>query len=90
MTRVFRARRFVREHGTIGAALAIGDKAIAAADATLTEYVRTMTTSGLVESVADAYTRGEMVGTGNTHVVLLDCGVKRAILRELADGVTGT
>lgn len=73
----------LREHGTIAAALAIGDAAIARAEATLTQYVRTMTTSGLVESVADAYRPGETVGAGGTHVVLLDCGVKRAILREL-------
>jgi len=39
----------LREHGTIGAALAVGDKAVAAVDATLTEFMRTMSTSGLVE-----------------------------------------
>jgi carbamoyl-phosphate synthase small subunit len=55
----------LREHGTIGAALAIGDKAVAAADATLAEYVRTMTTSGLVASVADAYETGETIGPGD-------------------------
>jgi carbamoyl-phosphate synthase small subunit len=42
-----------------------------------------MTTHGLVDSVADAYTFGETIGTGTRHVVLLDCGVKKAILREL-------
>jgi carbamoyl-phosphate synthase small subunit len=73
----------LREHGTIAAALAIGDEGVAAVDAKLAEYVRTMTTSGLVESVADAYRPGETIGHGNTHVVLLDCGVKRAIIREL-------
>src|SRR5271168_3331751 len=73
----------LREHGTIGAALAVGDKAVAAVDATLTEFVRTMSTSGLVESVSDAYHAGETIGHGNTHIVLLDCGVKRAIIREL-------
>ena len=26
---------------------------------------------------------GETIGLGNTHIVLLDCGVKRAIIREL-------
>ncbi len=73
----------LREHGTIAAALAVGDKAVAAVDATLTEYARTMTTAGLVESVSDAYHAGETIGTGSTHIVLLDCGVKRAIIREL-------
>ena len=61
----------------------MGDKAVAAVDATLTEFVRTMTTAGLVESVSDAYHVGETIGHGNTHIVLLDCGVKRAIIREL-------
>jgi carbamoyl-phosphate synthase small subunit len=73
----------LREHGTIGAALAIGDQAIAGADATLAAYMRTMTTSGLVERVSDAYGVGETIGRGATHIVLLDCGVKRAIIREL-------
>jgi carbamoyl-phosphate synthase small subunit len=73
----------LREHGTIAAALAVGDEAVANVDATLAEYVRTMTTSGLVASVADAYGVGETIGTGSSHIVLLDCGVKRAIIREL-------
>jgi len=73
----------LREHGTIAAALAVGDKSVAAAEATLVEYVRTMTTAGLVASVADAYAVGESFGHGHTHIVLLDCGVKRAIIREL-------
>ena len=41
------------------------------------------TTKGLVASVAGAYARGETVGTGRKHVVLLDCGVKRNIIRDL-------
>ena len=73
----------LREHGTIAAALAVGDKAVAGVDATLTAYARTMTTAGLVESVSDAYHAGETIGNGSTHIVLLDCGVKRAIIREL-------
>jgi carbamoyl-phosphate synthase small subunit len=73
----------LREHGTIAAALAVGDEAVATVDARLAEYVRTMTTSGLVASVADAYEMGETIGHGATHIVLLDCGVKRAIIREL-------
>jgi carbamoyl-phosphate synthase small subunit len=31
----------------------------------------------------DAYAPGESFGHGATHIVLLDCGVKRAIIREL-------
>ncbi|HTJ25748.1 MAG TPA: glutamine-hydrolyzing carbamoyl-phosphate synthase small subunit [Candidatus Limnocylindria bacterium] len=73
----------LREHGTIAAALAVGEEAIANVEAELTRYAREATTQGLVASVADAYTAGETIGTGRKHVVLLDCGVKRAIIREL-------
>ena len=73
----------LREHGTIAAALAVGDEAIASVDETLARYVREATTQGLVATVADAYASGESVGTGRKHVVLLDCGVKRAIIRNL-------
>jgi carbamoyl-phosphate synthase small subunit len=73
----------LREHGTIAAGLAVGDAAIARLDADLAAYARDATTRGLVASVADAYPAGETLGSGATHVVLLDCGVKRAILREL-------
>ena len=73
----------LREHGTIAAALAVGDDAIARADAELTRYAREATTQGLVASVADAYGNGETLGDGRKHVVLVDCGVKRAIIRDL-------
>jgi carbamoyl-phosphate synthase small subunit len=73
----------LREHGTIAAALAVGEDAIASVEAELARYAREATTQGLVASVADAYTQGERIGTGRKHVVLLDCGVKRAIIREL-------
>ena len=73
----------LREHGTIAAALAVGDEAIATIDPTLARYVRDATTRGLVASVADAYRPGETVGTGRRHVVLLDCGVKKNIIRDL-------
>jgi len=73
----------LREHGTIAAALAIGSEAIAQIDATLARYAREATTQGLVASVADAYQNGETLGDGRTHVVLVDCGVKRAIIRDL-------
>jgi carbamoyl-phosphate synthase small subunit len=72
----------LREHGTIWAALAVGDDALKQAEARLTEFVRTATTKELVPSVA---TRVEHV-EGNRNgprVVLLDCGVKKAIIREL-------
>ncbi len=73
----------LREHGTIAAALAVGEAAIASAERELADYARAASTRGLVASVADAYAAGETVGSGRTHVVLLDCGVKRAILRDL-------
>ncbi len=73
----------LREHGTIPAALAVGDEAIAVVEETLRRYVLDATTKGLVASVADAYRHGETVGTGRKHVVLLDCGVKRNIIRDL-------
>lgn len=73
----------LREHGTIAAAIAVGDEAIAGVEAELARYTREATTKGLVASVADAYGKGEVVGTGSKHIVLLDCGVKRAILRDL-------
>ena len=73
----------LREHGTIAAALAVGDEAIAAIEPALARYVREATTQGLVASVADAYRPGETLGDGRKHVVLLDCGVKKNIIRDL-------
>jgi carbamoyl-phosphate synthase small subunit len=73
----------LREHGTIAAALAVGDEAIAQAEEELTHYVREATTKGLVASVADAYEHGERRVHNGKRVVVLDCGVKRAIIREL-------
>jgi len=73
----------LREHGTIASALAVGDEAIATVEETLRRYVLDATTKGLVASVADVYRPGETVGTGRKHVVLLDCGVKRNIIRDL-------
>jgi carbamoyl-phosphate synthase small subunit len=72
----------LREHGTIWAALAVGNEALDQAEARLTAFVRTATTKELVPSVA---TRRSFVDgrAGGTRVALLDCGVKRAILREL-------
>lgn len=73
----------LREHGTIAAALAVGDAAIDAIEATLARYVRDATTQGLVATVADGYRPGETIGEGDKHVVLVDCGVKKNIIRDL-------
>ncbi len=73
----------LREHGTIGAALAVGEAAIARAEEDLTRYAREATTAGLVASVAHAYAPGQTFAHTGKHIVLVDCGVKRAIVREL-------
>ncbi len=72
----------LREHGTIWAALAVGDEALASAERRLGEFVRSANTKALVPSVA---TRSQfVVGEERaTRVVLIDCGVKRAILQQL-------
>ncbi len=73
----------LREHGTIWAALAVGTQALKTAERELVEFVRTATTKGLVASVA---TTRRVVLEGSpegARVVLIDCGVKRAVLREL-------
>lgn len=72
----------LREHGTIWAALAVGDDALERAEPTLARFVRTATTSELVPSVAAATERREGPEDGPV-VTLIDCGVKRAVLREL-------
>ncbi|MGH8163682.1 MAG: glutamine-hydrolyzing carbamoyl-phosphate synthase small subunit, partial [Rhodanobacteraceae bacterium] len=80
----------LREHGTIWAALAVGEAALAAAETRLTAYVRGANTKALVPSVA---TKNERVEgrPGGARVVLIDCGVKRAIVRDLvALGATVT
>jgi carbamoyl-phosphate synthase small subunit len=72
----------LREHGTIWAALAVGEVALEGAERRLSDFVRNANTKALVPSVA---TRERFaVGTDRrTHVVLIDCGVKRAILQQL-------
>ena len=72
----------LREHGTIWAALAVGEMALEHAESRLTEFVRGANTSGLVPSVATKVVRTEGP-VGGVRVVLLDCGVKRAIVRDL-------
>jgi carbamoyl-phosphate synthase small subunit len=73
----------LREHGTLWAALAVGEAALGHAERRLTEFVRTATTKALVPSVATRrpFTQGASHGR---RIVLLDCGVKRAILDQLA------
>jgi carbamoyl-phosphate synthase small subunit len=72
----------LREHGTIWAALAVGDEALACAERRLSEFVRGANTKALVPSVA---TRSQFVvgEKRQMRVVLIDCGVKRAILQQL-------
>ena len=72
----------LREHGTIWAALAVGDAALAQAERQLSEFVRHASTRTLVPSVATR--EPYAVGTGERRrIVLIDCGVKRAILQQL-------
>ena len=72
----------LREHGTIWAALAVGQSALSEAERTLAEFVRTANTKSLVPSVAvrEAFVQGNGDGV---RIVLIDCGVKRAILQQL-------
>ncbi len=72
----------LREHGTISAALAVGEAALARVEAELTAYARNPSTAGLVASVAQG-TDEAALGGGKRRVVVLDCGVKRAIIRNL-------
>ena len=80
----------LREHGTIWAALAVGESALAHAEKCLAQFVRGANTKELVPSVATRVERIEGAPNG-PRVVLIDCGVKRAIIRELgALGATVT
>jgi carbamoyl-phosphate synthase small subunit len=80
----------LREHGTIWAALAVGKSALAHAEKRLAQFVRGANTKQLVPSVATRVERIEGAANG-PRVVLIDCGVKRAIIRELgALGATVT
>jgi carbamoyl-phosphate synthase small subunit len=74
----------LREHGTIRAALAVGETAIASMEQKLTAYAREASTAGLVRSVAAREERAAGNGNG-PHIVLLDCGVKRSIVRNLSE-----
>ncbi|MDE2482344.1 MAG: glutamine-hydrolyzing carbamoyl-phosphate synthase small subunit [bacterium] len=72
----------LREHGTIWAALAVGHEALERAERDLAAFVRTASTKALVPGVATRERRVEG-SPGGPRVTLVDCGVKRAILREL-------
>ncbi len=72
----------LREHGTIWAALAVGEPSLERAEKQLAQFVRGANTKELVPSVATREERIEGV-VGGPRVVLIDCGVKRAIVREL-------
>ncbi|HEY3676610.1 MAG TPA: glutamine-hydrolyzing carbamoyl-phosphate synthase small subunit [Candidatus Tumulicola sp.] len=72
----------LREHGTIAGALAVGDGALGEAERKLADFVRGDIDAGLVASVATRTTTVEGPEDG-VPVALIDCGVKRAILREL-------
>jgi carbamoyl-phosphate synthase small subunit len=74
----------LREHGTIRGALAVGANSIDRMEAALAPYARETSTVGLVGEVA---TRRVQIVAGDAtgpHVIVIDCGVKRAIVRDLA------
>jgi carbamoyl-phosphate synthase small subunit len=73
----------LREHGTISAALAVGEDALSRVEAELTAYARNPTTAGLVAAVAEGTDERAVKGAGKRRIVVLDCGVKRAIIRNL-------
>jgi carbamoyl-phosphate synthase small subunit len=74
----------LREHGTIRAALAVGEASIAKMEAALVPYARETSTVGLVADVATRAVQRLHTGATGPHIVVVDCGVKRAIVRELA------
>jgi carbamoyl-phosphate synthase small subunit len=73
----------LREHGTIRGALAVGESAIAKMEAALVPYARESSTVGLVADVATRSLQRVAPDATGPHVVVVDCGVKRAIVREL-------
>jgi carbamoyl-phosphate synthase small subunit len=73
----------LREHGTIRAALAVGVEMIEGMEAALAPYARETSTVGLVAGVATRDAHSGDPGARGPHVVVIDCGVKRAILRDL-------
>ena len=73
----------LREHGTIRAALAVGEEPLARMEAALVPYARETTTTGLVGQVAAHAVERFATKNPGRHIVLIDCGVKSAILRDL-------
>ncbi len=73
----------LREHGTLRAALAVGTDAIAKMEEALVPFARESSTAGLVAGVASRTTQRIDADGAGPHVVVLDCGVKRAIVRDL-------
>jgi carbamoyl-phosphate synthase small subunit len=73
----------LREHGTIRAVLAVGTNAVERMERVLAPYARSSSTVGLVADVATRNVRSAGTADG-PHVVVIDCGVKNAILRDLA------
>jgi carbamoyl-phosphate synthase small subunit len=74
----------LREHGTIRAALAVGAASIERMEAALTPYARETSTTGLVADVATRTVQSPNPHATGPHIVVIDCGVKRAIVRDLA------
>ncbi len=75
----------LREHGTIRAALAVGESALARMEGALAPYAREASTVGLVDGVAAREPREVGAGNSGPHLVVLDCGVKRSIIRNLTE-----
>jgi len=75
----------LREHGTIRAVIAVGERALGRMEAALVPYARESSTHGLVAEVATGSVHAPETSAGGRgpHVVLIDCGVKRAIVRDL-------
>jgi len=74
----------LREHGTIRAALAVGRMSIDRMEAALVPFARGSSTVGLVADVATRTVQSPTPGAAGKHVVVIDCGVKRAIVRDLS------
>jgi len=74
----------LREHGTIRAALAVGAAALEKMEAALVPYARGTSTVGLVADVATRQITSIGADAKGPHILVIDCGVKRAIVRDLA------
>jgi len=74
----------LREHGTIRGALAVGESALERMESALAPYARETSTVGLVGEVATRSVQSVAPDATGPHVIVIDCGVKRAIVRDLA------